>query len=264
MPSPDPRRIPPVKYHTGFFICALGVQHLPQRKGKAKTVASITCCGCIGKGQVKISADFEKQNFNFGETAVILAEIDNSDSAADISSINGELVMGLSVRTPRFSHTERVTLSRINGRGVAAGEKMTGKNAQRLPIMINGSGIAPTCMGGLIVNAFSLRVKVNPDTIRTCCDSTIAVDVPVNISNKPPTVQPVAWQQPNNWKPQQMKGFTAKVDMGMAKGGGAAGMMYPEEGNQGGMMSPNAPVIGNGPGDQYHSLDQTDDQFDAN
>jgi hypothetical protein len=83
------------------------------------------CC-CIDKGNVKIKAYFERSDYQSGENAAIIAEIDNSECQHDIDHINGVFRQYLTITAGRYTKTISHELNKVRLEGIKAGSKNVG------------------------------------------------------------------------------------------------------------------------------------------
>ena len=129
------------------------------------------CC-CIDKGKVSIKSYFERGDYQSGETAAIIAEVDNSDGKNDIVSINGVFIQYLTITAGKFSKTIKNQLNKVSVTGIKAGEKDVGEKARRMQLALTGKGgsyVQPTSSGNLIKNRYNLETTTQLDG-NQCCD----------------------------------------------------------------------------------------------
>jgi len=97
----------------------------------------VKMCFCISKGKTSITASFEKNQYKPGETCQILAEVDNSNSKADISDINGVLTQVITVDCG--GNDKRIitkTHEKCSLKGIKAGEKLTGDKVAKMQLTL--------------------------------------------------------------------------------------------------------------------------------
>lgn len=170
----------------------------------------ITTCCCISKGNVKIKAYFEKNQYRIGETAYVIAEIDNSKCTAKIEQIKGALRRELTFKASNFSKNYSAELNMITFLGIEAGQTKLGKDASRVPIKINTQESMPSCSGQLVKSQYFLEVSLKMDACQ-CCASNPTVKLPINISNTSPPVMQLP--QMANYNPQVMQAYTGGMEM---------------------------------------------------
>lgn len=273
LPSPDPTRYPSVMSESNFFITNPDVM-TPQKH----TVLNkpITCCCCCGRGNTKLSVQFEKASFNFGDEAGIIVDIDNSQCGVAAKQIKASFVQLLLLKGKHARHFIKNEIGNVIFPGVKAGEV---KRGIRIPLVISPltaktqQVVSPTSIGGLIKNTFFIEVK---PVMATCiCGSMPKTSIYVNVANRPkdfigqPQMQIGITQQPSlhntfsneNWKPQIMNGYVAEFKPEYAKSD-LSHFNNNRFGNVGatggyGMQAPNQPIMAKGKGDDYHSFDDS-------
>ena len=74
---------------------------------KSENLKDIKCCCCIPKGSVGLVTHFEKTNYTQGETAFVIAEVDNSKCKVNIMCITGYFKQVLSLSA--CGETKKIT-----------------------------------------------------------------------------------------------------------------------------------------------------------
>jgi hypothetical protein len=229
-------------------------QHFMSNRKEIKNTFKMTSLGCLAKGQTTMRTVFEKEHYNCGETAYVLATVDNTNCRTDISRLNASLSMAILVKAKSFKHKDKINVTKISAIGVKKGEKLDGPSTQRLPIAIKGIGDTPTCNTPLISNSFTLEFELIPECLTFCCDKYPKIVLPINVSNQPMKGKGIVWTQPENWNPKKMDPYEGSAQLQMAK--------LPA--NVGNMVYPDMPAGGGGVGDgNYHSLENWGEFNDA-
>ena len=238
-------RAMPVRHDLEICILAQDFQNMRGRNREVENTMKMTSLGCFDKGLISMKSRFEKEHYNFGETAYVLTTVDNSQSKTDITRLNACLKMSILVKAKKFSHKGEVMVTKISAIGVKKGEKLDGPKTQRLPILISGNGMTPSCQTPLISNMFTLEFELIPDCATLCCDKYPQIILPINVSNQPLKAPDTIWTQPDNWNPQQMDGYGQTAKLQMAK--------VPENfETTGRMVYPD--MVGSEETDRYYSL----------
>lgn len=116
-------------------------------------------------------AYFEKDKYCIGSKAIIIFEIDNSNSDMNIKSVKTQLEQLYSFKAEQANYNERKVLQRITFPGIGARDKLVGSRAQRSEIMIQGdllnqTTIHPSTNSRLINCTHFLNVELELDA---CC-----------------------------------------------------------------------------------------------
>ena len=170
----------------------------------------VTSCCCISKGHSKIITYFEKNDYCPGETAYMVAEVDNSQGKAEIQQVRG--IFKQSLKLTARGYTERININHheMQVSGIKPGATLLGEKAQRLEVVLrsrDGSSIQPTCRGRLVSNEYHLINKLKMDAC-LCCDDSPACEIILNVRNPDMVYQ--KFVQPSNWHPQVMAGYNAQ------------------------------------------------------
>lgn len=216
---------------------------------KSNTFTKVNSC-CVGKGQVNITAYFEKENYAPGDTAYVVQEIDNSGCQVAIKTIDGVFKQTLRLTAGSYTKTIVNKLNTVKISGIAAGAKLTGEQAQRIEVKLvnkdSGKEVQPTCKGTLIKNNYTLEQVTKMDAI-ICCAEDPKASIALNMFNK--AIQVPAFVQPPSWTPQVMNPFVCnfssdfkmnvqmpQVNVNMNMGGGNP---PPQNPNNNGMANAN-------------------------
>ena len=105
--------------------------------GTATINKEVKMCCCISKGKTIINASFEKNQYKPGEVCQILAEVDNSESSADISDINGVLRQVITVNCgDKYKKVIEQIKEKCRIEGIKAGEKLTGDSVAKMQLTL--------------------------------------------------------------------------------------------------------------------------------
>lgn len=238
-------RFPSVK-STRHFCVNQAIKSGGQMR-KSNIDHTVNCCCCIGKGRVKICSYFERSDYTPGETAYIVAEVDNSDCKVKVDHINGTFRQNLRLTAGKYTKNIRKALNKVKLQGIDAGEKKVGDKSCRLAVRLvdnsSGNEVQPTCEGNLIHNNYVLETTTKMDTC-ICCGSHPTASIPANIFNR--AFEDSGWSQPSNWQPQVMSAYVANFNSDF-KFNATVGMNSAMNmgGNQGAQMGqPGMPQIG--------------------
>jgi hypothetical protein len=152
----------------------------------AQISKNVKDCCCIDKGTVKIKAYFERSDYQSGENAAIIAEVDNSECKNDIDHINGVFKQYLTITAGRYTKTIPRTLNKVTLTGIKAGDKNVGQDARRLNLALTdpkGGYVQPSSTGQLIKNKYNLETVTKMQG-NQCCDKAPTASIQANIFNR--------------------------------------------------------------------------------
>lgn len=187
----------------------------------------ITNWCCIDKGKVNIKAYFERSDYESGQTAVIIAEIDNTNCKENIDHINGVFRQTLNIQAGSFNKTISNVLTKVTVNGMAPGSQNIGENAKRFNVALtntDGGYVQPTCSGTLIKNRYSLETSAKMSGCQ-CCSEAPTASIETNIFNRP--IERTIWTPPSNWQPQIMSAYTCDFSSQFAFSGGMTSNLAP-------------------------------------
>ena len=202
-----------ISTHLNIFVDHPAKVELGYRK--TENVNHIKCCCCIPKGDVGLVAHFEKINYTQGETAYVVAEVDNTNSKVDILSISGYFKQILTFRANGQTKIVARKLTRVEHQGIRKGQKMVGPNAQRIPIELLDKDrclpVQPKTVGKLVENSYTILVKAKVDTTLCCCDRHPESELKLEICNQVVEKSMFFEEIQNKWDPQIMEHISAQI-----------------------------------------------------
>lgn len=167
----------------------------------------ISSCCCVDKGECRLVTYFEKDDYEPGETAFMVTEVDNSKCQVDVLRIRGLFAQELTLRAQGY--TEKISLEHQEMRllGPKAGRQLIGQQAQRTQVRLvaaDGSQVQPTSRGALVSNEYFLRNELEVDACLCCAKRP---QCSLNLVVRNPDVIYSQASLPANWQPQIMNIF---------------------------------------------------------
>lgn len=202
-----------VPSHIQEFNVNAPLGHSSQMK-KVDNTDPVTHCCCFKKGHTRMVTYFEKDEYEVGETACMIAEIDNSKCDVKIKAVEGVLKQTMKLQAKGYTHYVATPHNRVSFRGLEAGQTAMGPDAIRVqvPLINNKKHYPATCNGRLIQNTYEIKAQSNVDACVCCGDKPQCV-IPINLRH--PEVYNNVWEsQPSNWAPQTMDCFTVQFTQG--------------------------------------------------
>eukprot|EP00828_Plagiopyla_frontata_P047173 TRINITY_DN8651_c0_g1_i2.p2 TRINITY_DN8651_c0_g1~~TRINITY_DN8651_c0_g1_i2.p2 ORF type:complete len:222 (-),score=44.14 TRINITY_DN8651_c0_g1_i2:156-821(-) len=181
---------------------------------KGEEVAKALQWCCIPAGEAKIKVYFERNAYQQGEEAQIVAEVDNSKCGLDIPNLNVTLYRTLQVKD-KDGHQRRKhdVVHSKNYEGVKAKHKATDDKAKKLEFKLKDKDgdLEPTCNGHLIECHYTLDVSAPFDAICGCCGNTPNVAAKVTVFSAPPLGYGEV-KEPAGWNPTKYDMKVLSVD----------------------------------------------------
>lgn len=216
--------------------------YLNEGNKKMEIFQEVTSWCCCKKGNVHLTTYFEKDQYEFGETACMIAEVDNSNCKALVKNINGYFIQEAVLHAKGHTAHHSRRCEKIKTPGVPPHEKSVGENARRvnIPLQAMANRQNPSCSGRLVQNKYSLKLKTDMDAC-ICCDKAPQCEIPVSIRN--PEFNLSRWgEQPSNWNPQTMSCYNAQISSEFANPDVTPGLPPPPM--PGMAMAPQMPAQG--------------------
>ena len=174
----------------------------------------VKCCCCIGKGNIKLGASFEKDHYSPGETVQMRVQVDASSSDYPVDRIRGEayclvILYGYG-RTDGSSRTKRIKIPAggMTANGVEEGKKTQG--VIPLNFTLTAREEIPTVQGRVVRSEYILKVSAEIEASCVCSDTPV-VSLPVVVHRVPPVIR--IFQRPAQFAPQMMPMQTIPIAM---------------------------------------------------
>jgi len=161
--------------------------------------ANVKVCCCIDKGRIEMTASFDKNAYQPGETAFMMVAV-NNQSDVDVRSMHCKLKRRIHLRAYGYTFQKTEVLQDLQHQGVPAHEVRSGDNSIRMELPLTDSRwgmIQPGARGELVTCEYWLEVE---------CDIPWAPDVvihlPVTIYHPPSNM--IIPKTPQGWHPTQV------------------------------------------------------------
>lgn len=191
---------PPIKYIQKVMVNQGDVVNLGMHKCNIKK--ENTCFGCCSRGSTSLVSYFEKNEYCPGETAYVLAEIDNSTSSDTVISVIVTFSQKRTFKAGSYTLQYTTEHQHAGTNGVQGGSKLP---AQRMEIKLTdqeGKLVTPTCRGKLVKSEYFLLNKAEVDTPCNC--DTPYAEATMNLTIRNPDMAYKPWMPPANWQPKTM------------------------------------------------------------
>ncbi|EGR30054.1 hypothetical protein IMG5_143480 [Ichthyophthirius multifiliis] len=186
-----------------YLVIREPLKNLVQAQYGEGTVKPTTCC-CISQGTSVIRCHFDRNSYCPGETAYILADIDNSECDLAVKSLECTFKKILKLKSDSGHETVIIKIIQIRDfPGCPARQTAMNENRRQASIQLlaeNGTLIQPSTKGQLVNCQYQLKVECKLEGC-TCCSNVPDVEVPICLVS-PPAIGYGQVQAPVNWNPQ--------------------------------------------------------------
>ena len=132
---------------------------------------------------VSIKARFDRGDYQSGDVANVLVEVDNSQCKVDLIRIEACLNRYFTYKTRSFVYSDLHVVKEFYVEGVKEGQKCVGNEAKVFAMPLGSNN--PSCHGMLIQNIYSLSIKGKLGGTLFCSNGSPQASSAINFYNKP-------------------------------------------------------------------------------